>query len=468
MTSVNVEFKGRKVNFKAEPNKTLAHYFDDACKKLKVDPLEYGLRMPRAKQGLDLSLTVRLAGLHPGITLELFPQQRRDGLQASIAFQVEGMELATAAGKGKEGDLCHVACGESLRGALRAGEVHLGVPLLRREAPGGGWLQPTVTVMSRQVTGYPSLESTTLASLGVAPGAPVRLSVSFRPLDAGQEVPPWAMKQGYPRASLASAAERASAPDATAAAPLAATAAAALEDQGLVAQAVSGVEAVCGAGGAPADVVPVPSAQEAVDHPMEGQVAAASGQGVGGARAPRAPRVYTQDFLQQSLEEVTGGAVAEESDEFFELTVQDYQRLVASAKQHQRQDAVMKTREMREKEESRLAKEIGEVTIRVRFPNGVFLETEFSASDQLEALRQFVADSLVEPTREFYLYTVPPKHVLQDMSLTFLKAQLVPAAYVHFSFVSAAKGEHRKPVFVLGRSPRDRLHYMVGNGPVGT
>ncbi|XP_022091485.1 tether containing UBX domain for GLUT4-like [Acanthaster planci] len=138
-----------------------------------------------------------------------------------------------------------------------------------------------------------------------------------------------------------------------------------------------------------------------------------------------------------SLDQVTGDKPVtghDLPDEFFEVTVEDVQRMMADQQlQLSRMDEQhLQTRAMREANAFKKAKEYSKVAVRVHFPDRYILQGFFRPLELVKALGDFVRDHLQDPQTAFYLYTTPPRRILKDNSLSLFKAELFPAAVVHF------------------------------------
>ncbi|XP_048591344.1 plant UBX domain-containing protein 1 isoform X4 [Brassica napus] len=137
-------------------------------------------------------------------------------------------------------------------------------------------------------------------------------------------------------------------------------------------------------------------------------------------------RVFETSSISQRPSQAS---VAQESDEFYELTPTDYYRLVASKKE----DKSLKTRKLREAEEAARRAKLTKAVIRVRFPDNHTLEATFHPSEKIQCLIDLVKRALAQPDIPFYLYTTPPKKQLKDFSQDFYSAGFIPGAIVYFA-----------------------------------
>lgn len=144
----------------------------------------------------------------------------------------------------------------------------------------------------------------------------------------------------------------------------------------------------------------------------------------------RAVRVFKASGASASTNSVPDNA-EEESDDFYNLTPEDYYHITSSERN---KPQVLKTRRMREAEARARRNSIKKATIRVRFPDGYVLEAEFSASEKIQSLVDLLGKAVARPELQFYLYTTPPKQRVKDMSKDFYSAGFVPGAIVYFSY----------------------------------
>ncbi|KAG2714759.1 hypothetical protein I3843_03G046400 [Carya illinoinensis] len=139
-------------------------------------------------------------------------------------------------------------------------------------------------------------------------------------------------------------------------------------------------------------------------------------------------RVFETSAASPSSHEVSNSA--EETDDFYEFTAEDYYRISASKKE----DKFLKTRKIREAEEAARKSKITKAVIRVRFPDHHTLEVTFHASETLQSLVDLLKKVVTRPELPFYIYTAPPKKQITDMPQDFYNAGFVPGAIVYFSY----------------------------------
>ncbi|KAJ8767829.1 hypothetical protein K2173_020769 [Erythroxylum novogranatense] len=121
---------------------------------------------------------------------------------------------------------------------------------------------------------------------------------------------------------------------------------------------------------------------------------------------------------------------AEENDDFYEFTAEDYYRLMAAKKD----EKYLKTRKIREAEEAARRSRLTKAVMRVRFPDNHTLEATFHPSEKIQSLVDLLVKVVRRPELPFYIYTTPPKEQIRDFSQDFYTAGFAPGAIVYFSY----------------------------------
>ena len=126
--------------------------------------------------------------------------------------------------------------------------------------------------------------------------------------------------------------------------------------------------------------------------------------------------------------------------------------------------------QMREREERRRAEAYGSVPIRLYLPepSGLCLQTSLPATAPLSSLLELAKLALLPAAAAAgpYLFTTPPRTVLQDLSVSLYAAKLVPAAKVHLgldaSKAPAGGGQQliSPEALALVEAPPDRAAVM--------
>jgi hypothetical protein len=151
--------------------------------------------------------------------------------------------------------------------------------------------------------------------------------------------------------------------------------------------------------------------------------------------------VYSKDQLDLMMALPYGRQSQDETDDFFELTPEDLAIMRQAQEAKRKEEAVLKTRALREADEIKKASSYGSVPLRIHFPSPVLgasgtmiVQAAFSPLEQVSAVKQLVS-KLLHPSvgSSFQLFTTPPRVILKDMEATLFKAQLVPAANIHFA-----------------------------------
>ncbi|KAK9497789.1 hypothetical protein O3M35_003712 [Rhynocoris fuscipes] len=121
-------------------------------------------------------------------------------------------------------------------------------------------------------------------------------------------------------------------------------------------------------------------------------------------------------------------------DEFYALTPEEIKREQRKRTESLENSMQLRTKAMREKEEQREIKKYRYTLIRIRFPNGHYLQGTFGIFERLIVVREFVQECLIENVGPFSLSTalgVPLTDEHNDKTLMELK--LVPAVMLTFT-----------------------------------
>ncbi|KAL4921264.1 GLUT4 regulating protein TUG-domain-containing protein [Aspergillus aurantiobrunneus] len=185
---VVLDSTARRATIKTTPGKYLTDILQEACKKLGLNPSQYGLKH-KSKQ-LDLSLAFRLSGLSPGAKLELVQLSRSPSV-VTVALQLPASE-ARGAPNGRLMDKfpsttsvwmllrkfeAGVAGSTSIRNLTGRG-----TPVTDGQGSGRLFYEtPIVQILDRELSTLPGFQKT-LAQLGFN-GGNVLLRLSFRRTD---------------------------------------------------------------------------------------------------------------------------------------------------------------------------------------------------------------------------------------------------------------------------------------------
>ncbi|CAB4030887.1 Tether containing UBX domain for GLUT4, partial [Paramuricea clavata] len=120
------------------------------------------------------------------------------------------------------------------------------------------------------------------------------------------------------------------------------------------------------------------------------------------------------------------------SDAFFEVTVNDLRLMLKGLKNERTAEKPLMTTKMREEREKSKMDQYERVAIRVYFPDRTVLQGFFSPKETVSAVTSFVNENLEQKNTDFYLYTTPPRIILDKPNITLFEAKLFPAAIIHF------------------------------------
>ncbi|KAL7603094.1 plant UBX domain-containing protein 1 [Lactuca sativa] len=134
----------------------------------------------------------------------------------------------------------------------------------------------------------------------------------------------------------------------------------------------------------------------------------------------------TTATISQTSNDVSG---SEEPDDL-EFTTADYYRILATKKE----DKYLKTKKIRDAETAASRSRITKAVIRVRFPDNHTLEATFHPTETMQSLVDLLVKVVARPDLPFYIYTIPPKKQIKNMSQDFYSAGFAPGAIVYFSY----------------------------------
>lgn len=132
-------------------------------------------------------------------------------------------------------------------------------------------------------------------------------------------------------------------------------------------------------------------------------------------------------------------------DEFYDLTITDAKKLLKDIKKRrvELENGRLLTSQLRQLEESkkqlRALNRYKRAIIRVQFPDRTVLQGTFTPTETVGAVMSFVAEYLEDKNMDFYVYTTPPKTILQKDS-RLVEIGCVPGAILHFGTKSENRG----------------------------
>lgn len=129
-------------------------------------------------------------------------------------------------------------------------------------------------------------------------------------------------------------------------------------------------------------------------------------------------------------------------DSFFEVTVDDIRVMLRDLKNERNQadSAPLMTRAMREVREEAEMYKYDRVVVRIKFPDRLILQAFFRPMEKVSVVEAFVKSHLEDSNIQFYLYTTPPRKVIDKQNSTLFENKLYPASVIHFG--SQEKREH--------------------------
>lgn len=126
--------------------------------------------------------------------------------------------------------------------------------------------------------------------------------------------------------------------------------------------------------------------------------------------------------------------------DFFRITPEELkkeQQLRATAME---EASILKTKTMRENEERRFAKNFKFSLIRVRFPDGLYLQGTFGSHEKLSTVFEFVIGALQHESAEFSLISPDgQKYSNEDSEQQLVALRLVPNSTLNFNYEGDSK-----------------------------
>ncbi|XP_053660474.1 tether containing UBX domain for GLUT4 [Anopheles marshallii] len=163
---------------------------------------------------------------------------------------------------------------------------------------------------------------------------------------------------------------------------------------------------------------------------------------------------------------------AEVADSFFDLTVPEMMQLYKQLQDRVKsfEDAPLLTGELRELERNQQLltnmNRYRQAVIRVQFPDRHILQGVFQVYESVGHVMEFVRRYLADSKQPFYLYTTPPKVVLQP-TVSLLDAGCFPQVLLHFSYDHASNDSTSAPAgFCLQPELLERLSNATGASAV--
>ncbi|CAG9864464.1 unnamed protein product [Phyllotreta striolata] len=149
--------------------------------------------------------------------------------------------------------------------------------------------------------------------------------------------------------------------------------------------------------------------------------------------------VFLGDRNAMLFSQETAEAIPHEDlpDEFFDLTIDDARKLLRDVRkqQHLFENTPLMTSNLRNLEDSK--KQLRQINrykkaiIRIQFPDRIVLQGTFNPSDTIKDVMDFTRQYLHDESTQFYVFTTPPKCILNESSL-LIEEGFVPGAVIHF------------------------------------
>ncbi|KAI9095276.1 hypothetical protein DFS34DRAFT_193162 [Phlyctochytrium arcticum] len=454
----------KKAHLKITPSTPLQTLLDQACQSWGLNSADYSLKLVQGVGGkkevdVELGSTVRIVGVAGGSRLRVVPGVKRKAGPVTVALQPPDMPRMVAA-------FC--ASATTLWNVLQHFEGKWGVNLTRvTQTESRGMLKvskevymmPACIVMNREFSTFESLKQTTLEMAGLSSGngvIRVLLKATDMSLDAALTLlgstPSWqAPVNDRSNAQTPPQSQTASAPS---------------PQQTNTAPSLSGTSQSAPIG-CPPSVVPTlasPNLPKTTHIPSE-----SSAQSVAAAKdeessaianpasaLPTLAGTATQDVEHEVItpfdREIRvfrppppGQAYPqfELPESFYDLSPLELRHMLGTSRARNTAEAPLLTRKMREDIQQRKWQKYPKTLVRVRLPGWELVQMRFLSAEQVQTFYDTLRSMLVDPTRQFTLYTTPPFKAL-DPTDTFWTAKLAPAALVYLKWEDDANGTHRE------------------------
>lgn len=126
--------------------------------------------------------------------------------------------------------------------------------------------------------------------------------------------------------------------------------------------------------------------------------------------------------------------------DFFRISPEEIKREQALRSEALEQAQILKTKAMREKEELRIINRYKFSLIRVRFPNGVYLQGTFNVYEKLAQVYEFVQSCLMHEAAEFALISpTGQRYSDEDHDKSLYDLRLVPTIVFNFNYENESR-----------------------------
>uniref|UniRef100_A0A182JEI0 Uncharacterized protein n=1 Tax=Anopheles atroparvus TaxID=41427 RepID=A0A182JEI0_ANOAO len=411
---------GRRLNVKVEPNLTILEILETVCRKYNFSPEEYDLT--HHNRVLDLSTMFRFSGLPNNALLEMAKTKRaRTEDDVIILLQLED--------------------GTRPSGTFKPSDTLMQVleTLCPERTPGDAYL---LMVYMRREVYWDAMGTTSLKSLGLCNGRAILRLLQRKPeavnTQANVSAPLPSTKGAHP--SIGNTESNKVGLGSTEENPPADNAPQTEDMRQLQTQAASHQTA-------PEADLSLPLAESPTDDAAK----KAKTDTTPTSTDPPQATVRKLERFSASAQIVFIGErqallyhassaereVSEVDDSFFELSVPEVLQMQKHLQERVKalEDAPLVTSSLREleKHQTMLSSmtRYRQAVIRVQFPDRYVLQGDFQMHETVSHIEEFVRSFLADPTTPFYLYTTPPKVVL-DSQAKLLEVNCFPLALLHF------------------------------------
>ncbi|XP_055585744.1 tether containing UBX domain for GLUT4 [Uranotaenia lowii] len=403
---------GRRQNVKVEPNTTILEILETVCQKHSFNAAEYDLK--HHNKVMDLSAMFRFSGLPNNAMLEMAPALKvRKEADVILVVQLED--------------------GSRLEGTFKP-SVNL-LEVLQKVCPekAAADSNPVLIYMRREVL-WDAMSQTTLKSLGLTGGRAIIRLLQRKPEELKQQAN---VSAPLPQKEKPEEPDDRPAPRNQ------------VIQQSYPVKEVQSMET---------DQTSETPQQKSEDHSKTIEPNVPTSPKPGTSKAPKKetipekPRSKTPEPKIESVINLLGERDAmlfhletseknifDLPDSFFEVTVSDVRKMYADLRNQLKEleDAPLMTAELRKLEENkRVLNQLGRyknTILRIQFPDRYVLQGIFRLHETVADVMAFVTGYLEDSTLQFYLYTTPPKTIL-DPTLTLVEAKCAPQALLHFGY----------------------------------
>uniref|UniRef100_A0A182MQD3 UBX domain-containing protein n=1 Tax=Anopheles culicifacies TaxID=139723 RepID=A0A182MQD3_9DIPT len=409
---------GRRQTVKVEPNMTILEILETVCRKYNFPHDEYDLL--HHNKVLDLTTMFRFSGIPNNALLEMAKaKQIRTEEDVTVQLQLE------------DGT-------RSENGTFKPSQTLLDVLTDLCPARATAEAHPVLVYMRREVY-WEQLETTTLKILGLTRGrAALRLlqrRAEEPKIQANVSAPlPQTVRRAEPVKPVTTVPSREESAVATMAASVveAENSSPVVSDSTVVQQPPERKEETKD----DAEVrEPPPMAEEPALHTVCEQPETPRPEAQITVLGERHAVLYHASTAERELVDV--------ADSFFDLTVPEMMQLYKQLQDRVKsfEDAPLMTGELRELERNQQLlsnmNRYRQAVIRVQFPDRHILQGVFQVFETVGHVMEFVRGYLADSNQTFYLYTTPPKVILQS-TVSLVDAGCFPQVLLHFSYDSAS------------------------------